>query len=65
MVAVAECVKVESSGLPGVWDSDIDKFAAAEIAAALTLTKRAAWSRLADAQLLIWFTCHAGGRGPS
>jgi hypothetical protein len=53
MVAVAECVKVESSGLPGVWDSDIDKFAAAEIAAALTLTKRSAASRLIDAELLV------------
>jgi hypothetical protein len=66
MVAVEACVKVESSALPWVWDSDVPKFAAAEIAAALTLTKRTAAARLADALLLIerlpavWAALHTG-----
>ncbi|RAY12536.1 hypothetical protein DPM19_25765 [Actinomadura craniellae] len=35
MVEVAERVRREVVGLPGVWDSDVPKFAAAEVAAAL------------------------------
>jgi uncharacterized protein DUF222/HNH endonuclease len=63
MVAVTACVEVESSGSCG---TDIDRFAAAEIAAALTLTKRAASARLADAHWLIerlpgvWAALRAG-----
>jgi hypothetical protein len=53
MVAIAECVEVETAELSWVRDSDIDKFAAAEIAAALTWTKRSAGARLADAYLLV------------
>ncbi|MBC6457799.1 HNH endonuclease signature motif containing protein [Actinomadura sp. HBU206391] len=51
MVAVADRVKAETTHLSTVWDSDIPKFAAAEIAAALTWTKRAARDRLDEA----WF----------
>ncbi|MGH3389954.1 MAG: hypothetical protein ACRDOO_13880, partial [Actinomadura sp.] len=42
LAAVTACVEVETSALSGVCSSDIDKYAAMEVAAALTLTKRAA-----------------------
>ncbi|GAA2117921.1 DUF222 domain-containing protein [Actinomadura alba] len=66
LMAVAECVAVESSGVSWVWNSDIDGLAAAEIAAALTWTKRTARSRLQEARLLIerlpqvWAALRAG-----
>ncbi|WP_146779036.1 HNH endonuclease signature motif containing protein [Actinomadura craniellae] len=53
MAEVADRVRREVVGLPGVWDSDVPKFAAAEVAAALRLTKRAAGGVLEDAWLLV------------
>jgi hypothetical protein len=63
MVAVTACVQAESSVR---WECDIEKFATAEVAAALTLTKRSASARLADAHWLIerlpavWAALRAG-----
>ncbi|WP_146779062.1 HNH endonuclease signature motif containing protein [Actinomadura craniellae] len=53
MVEVADRVRAETAHLPGVWDSDLPKFAAAEIGAALSWTKRAAGAALEDAWLLV------------
>ncbi|RAY14206.1 hypothetical protein DPM19_14575 [Actinomadura craniellae] len=53
MAVVADRVREETAHLPGVWDSDLPKFATAEIAAALTLTRRAAGGALEDAWLLV------------
>ncbi|MGH3388381.1 MAG: DUF222 domain-containing protein [Actinomadura sp.] len=50
LVEVTACVQRESSVR---WECEIEKYATAEVAAALTLTKRAAASRLADAHWLI------------
>jgi hypothetical protein len=66
LAAVADCVRAETAHISYVWDSDIPKLAAAEIAAALTWTKRAAKARLEDAWLLIegvpavWAALRAG-----
>ncbi|HEV7932680.1 MAG TPA: DUF222 domain-containing protein [Actinomadura sp.] len=70
LVAVAECVRVESSGLSWVWNSDVEGLAAAEIAAALTWTRRAALARLRDAYGLVerlpavWAALRAGSLDP-
>ncbi|MBC6457212.1 HNH endonuclease signature motif containing protein [Actinomadura sp. HBU206391] len=53
MVAVSERVRVESSRLSHVWDSDIEGLAAAEIAAALRWTRRSALARLQEAWGLV------------
>ncbi|HEX6469001.1 MAG TPA: DUF222 domain-containing protein [Streptosporangiaceae bacterium] len=66
LVAVAERVRVEAAGVRWVWDSDIPELAAAEIAAALRWTRRAARARLGDACVLIenvpavWAALRAG-----
>jgi hypothetical protein len=66
LVAVADRVEVESSGLSWMWNSDIDPCAAAEIAAALTWTKRTALARLQEARLFmqrlpaVWEAMRAG-----
>jgi Domain of unknown function (DUF222) len=66
LAGVAECVRAETAHISSVWDSDIPQLAAAEIAAALTWTKRAAKARLEDAWLLVggvpqvWAALRAG-----
>jgi hypothetical protein len=66
LVAVAERVRVESSELTWVWNSDIEGLAAAEIGAALTWTRRSARARLRDSWALverlpaIWTALRAG-----
>jgi hypothetical protein len=66
MVAVSERVRVESSRLSFVWDSDIEGLAAAEIGAALTWTKRSALARLRESWGLVerlpavWAALRAG-----
>lgn len=66
LTAVADCVRAETAHISSVWDSDIPVLAAAEIAAALTWTKRAAKARLEDAWLLVegvpavWAALRAG-----
>jgi uncharacterized protein DUF222 len=66
LAGVTECVRAETARISHVWDSDIPALAAAEIAAALTWTKRAAKARLDDACRLIegvpaaWAALRAG-----
>jgi hypothetical protein len=66
LVAVAERVKAESAELSWVWNSDHDTFAAAEIAAALTWTRRSALAKLRESWSLterlpaVWAALRAG-----
>jgi hypothetical protein len=66
MVAVAERVQAESAHISSVWTSDIPTLAAAEIAAALTWTKRFAKARLEESWALVerlpavWAVLRAG-----
>jgi hypothetical protein len=66
MVAVSERVRLESSRLSSVWDSDVEGLAAAEIGAALTWTRRTARAKLREAWALterlpaVWAALRAG-----
>ncbi|WP_158566772.1 HNH endonuclease signature motif containing protein [Actinomadura craniellae] len=53
LVAVADRVGDEIAGLPGVCDTDLTKFATAEVAAALTMPKSTAGGVLEDAWLIV------------
>ncbi|HEV7933487.1 MAG TPA: DUF222 domain-containing protein, partial [Actinomadura sp.] len=53
MVAVAGRVRAESAHIHSVWPSDVPKLAAAEIAAALTWTKRSATAKLEESWALV------------
>jgi hypothetical protein len=66
LVAVSDRVRLESSRLSWVWNSDIEGLAAAEIAAALTWTKRSALAKLRESWALVdrlpavWAALRAG-----